>query len=75
VRSSGFALAAQGNSYDDEPDLIWDEPLLFTLREVRDEPDRCGFRLVRRVYQAFGYDEEKVPSEFDRKAGRLILPE
>lgn len=39
------------------------------------EPDRCGFRLVRRVYRAFGLRESDIPSEFDRRVGRLILPE
>jgi hypothetical protein len=75
VRSSGYVLSTEGRTYEEEADLIWDEPVVCSLDEVRDEPDRCGFRLVRRVYQAFGYDEEKVPSEFDRESGRLVLPE
>jgi hypothetical protein len=57
-----------------EPDLIW-EPLAFTFREIDESPDRCGFRLVRRVYQAFGFREDAMPRQYDRETGRLVLPE
>jgi hypothetical protein len=56
------------------PDLV-STPLRFTLAEVRDQPDRCGFRLVRRIYEAFGYGIDDIPPEFDQEAGRLVLPE
>ena len=49
--------------------------LRFTLGEVRDQPDRCGFRLVSRIYEAFGYGIHQIPPDFDHEAGRLILPE
>jgi hypothetical protein len=58
----------------EEPDLIW-EPEVFTFKEINEAPDRCGFRLVRRVYQAFGWREEDMPRQFDRETGKLILPE
>lgn len=58
----------------DEPDLFW-EPVVFAFQEIAESPDRCGFRLVRRVYQAFGLREEAMPKVFDRDSGRLILPE
>ena len=51
------------------------QPRVFRGREVCEEPDRCAFRLVREVYEAFGYHEDAMPPEFDRKAGRLVLPE
>lgn len=57
-----------------EPDLVW-EPLTFTFRQIDEAPDRCGFRLVRRVYQAFGLREDAMPGEYDRETGRLVLPE
>ena len=57
-----------------EPDLIW-EPLALTFREVDESPDRCGFRLVRRIYQAFGFREDAMPRQYDRETGRLVLPE
>ncbi len=50
-------------------------PLRLPLAEVRDHPDRCGFRLAGRIYEAFGYGIDDMPPEFDQEAGRLILPE
>lgn len=47
----------------------------FPADEFLANPDRCGFRLLRQVYQAFGIREEDMPKEFDRETGRLILPE
>jgi hypothetical protein len=61
-------------SWLEEPDLIW-EPVSFSFAEIVQAPDRCGFRLVRRVYQAFGFWESAMPSAYDRGSGRLILPE
>lgn len=58
----------------EEPDLIW-EPVRFGFAEIEQAPDRCGFRLVRRVYQAFGFRESAMPTVYDRESGRLILPE
>jgi hypothetical protein len=45
------------------------------MNEVRDHPDRCGFLLTSRVYEAFGFGLDQMPRELDQKAGRLILPE
>ncbi len=56
-------------------DLIPAKPLRFPLREVQDYPDRCGFRLVSRIYEAFGFGTDEMPREFDQKTGRLVLPE
>jgi hypothetical protein len=56
-------------------DLIWERPLEFKGNEVVNEPDWCGFRLIRRIYEAFGYFEDKIPLEFDRSKRRLIIPE
>jgi hypothetical protein len=67
-------LLAQPRSSSDR-DLILPNPLPFTVNEVRDHPDRCGFLLTSRVYEAFGFDPDQMPREFDPKAGRLILPE
>jgi len=58
----------------DEPDLVW-EPVVFQFREIDEHPDRCGFRLVRRVYQAFGFRESDMPREYDVETGKLLLPE
>jgi len=58
----------------EESDLIW-EPVAFPFGEIDEHPDRCGFRLVRRVYQAFGIRQADMPREYDPETGRLILPE
>jgi hypothetical protein len=58
-----------------EPDFILAQPMDFTLAEVRDQPDRCGFRMVSRIYETFGFRTSEMPAEFDRKAGRLVLLE
>lgn len=50
-------------------------PFRFPYREVREQPDHCGFRLVRQIYAEFGLREESVPREYDRETGRLVLPE
>lgn len=57
-----------------EPDLLWD-PEVLDFREIDETPDRCGFRLVRRVYQAYGLPETAIPRQFDRDTGKLLLPE
>lgn len=58
----------------DKDEIIAPEPLGLSLTEVEEAPDRCAFRLVRRIYEAFGLFEEEMPTEFDRDSGRLILP-
>lgn len=58
----------------EEPDLVW-EPVVFRFQEIDEHPDRCGFRLVRRVYQAFGFREADMPRQYDPDTGRLVLPE
>ncbi len=57
-----------------EDDLTSTNPLVFRFEELMNEPDRCGFRLIRRIYEAFGYREDELPREYDWQSGRLILP-
>lgn len=57
-----------------DEDLTWTKPLVFNYRELREAPDRCGFRLVRRAYEAFGLREKDMPPEYDHERGRLVLP-
>lgn len=61
--------------FSESDDLTLEPPLVFKADEIASEPDRCGVRLVERVYEAFGHRREAIPSEFDRRAGRLVLPE
>jgi hypothetical protein len=50
------------------------KPMVFSSQEVIDRPDRCAFRVVRRLYEAFGLSEDAIPHEYDREAGRLLFP-
>jgi hypothetical protein len=58
-----------------EKDLMWEEPMAFKPKEVLEKPDHCAFRLVRRVYEAFGFKEANIPCEYDRSLGRLVIPQ
>jgi Putative DNA-binding domain len=45
------------------PDFILDPPLAFPFEEVLKDPDRCAVRLVRLLYEAFGfYRQRELPS-------------
>jgi hypothetical protein len=61
--------------FTESRDLIWERPLAFSFKELDAEPDRCGYRFIQRIYEAFGFGREAIPKEFDRQTGRLILPE
>jgi len=62
-------------SFEDGDDLVLAKPLVFDRNEVIQEPDRCAYRLLEKVYQGFGYRENAIPREFDQSSGRLILRE
>ncbi|HYG63159.1 MAG TPA: ATP-binding protein [Thermoanaerobaculia bacterium] len=68
-------LASAPRVYQEDDFIL--EPLLhFKNRDVCEDPDSCGFRLVRRIYgDAFLFSLKDLPAEFDRKTGRLVLPE
>lgn len=68
-------LLDEGVRLTEGEDAVSERPLVFTAREFLEETDRCGFRLLRRVYQAFGLREDDIPRELDRRTGRLVLPE
>jgi hypothetical protein len=60
--------------YTESNDLVWEKPLVFRLQEIVDEPDWCAYRLaIRRTYEAFNYDEDEIPAEFDLDARRLVM--
>jgi hypothetical protein len=55
-------------------DLLLPDPLVFGWAEVKANPDRCGFRIVRQVYREFGYGDEAISIDlFDRRSGKLLL--
>ncbi len=58
----------------DADEIVFSEPLELTRKQVIEAPDRCAFRLVRRVYEAFGIAEENIPAEFNQESGKLALP-
>jgi len=55
-----------------ESNAVTAGPKPFSLAELRDEPDRCTYRLLRGIFAAFGYGEEQIPY-FDRRTGRFDL--
>ena len=47
--------------------------LVFTADDFRENPDRCGLRLVHYIYREFGFGNHAIPPEFDQTQGRLLL--
>jgi Putative DNA-binding domain len=58
-----------------EDDFVLAQPLVFRFEEIDSEPDRCGYRLVERVYEGFRIRREDIPKLFDAQSGRLVFPE
>jgi hypothetical protein len=56
--------------YEDGDDLTLTRAPMFGFGEIRDAPERCTFRLLRPVYEAFGLREDAIPMEFDPRTGR-----
>lgn len=54
-------------------DFTLARPLLFRFEEIEENPDRCGYRLVERIYEDFGIEREYIP--FFDKNGRFVLDE
>jgi hypothetical protein len=77
VDLSGWSLKPRGwaaeGSFREGNDFFLEEPIQFRREEIVEEPDRCAFRILRPLYQAFGFPEGAI-REFDRMKGRLVLP-
>lgn len=56
-------------------DLLETDPgqLTFSREEIEQRPDRCGFRLIRLIYEGFGFETDAIPGEFDQLEGILRL--
>ena len=54
-------------------DFILARPLLFTEDEFLERPGSCAVRLLLPVYESFGFREEEMPPELDRRTGALAL--
>lgn len=74
-RSGTINFSLRPKEFLEADDFLLEKPLVFSSREIVQEPDRCGARLLERVYEAFGYGREAFPPEFDQETGRLIFPE
>lgn len=70
--SADFAAATPKPLENDH--LLVEQPLVVRAQRLVEEPDRCAYMLMTRVYESFGYEERHLPSEFDRRTGRLDLP-
>jgi len=57
-----------------EEDALIPDPVVCSWEDLRVSPDRCAFRLVSRIYEAFGYFEDALPAEFSRETGQLTIP-
>ncbi len=57
-----------------DDDLVPDKPFRFDRDELINAPDRCGLRLVTRIYEGFGFDADAIPPEFDQGSGTLVIP-
>jgi Putative DNA-binding domain len=58
----------------DAADFLLDRPLVVPARDLFENPDAIGYRLVERVYEAFGLRRDQMPSFFDPVTRRLVLP-
>jgi len=73
IRSQVFWDFHEGLPFEGQ-DLLFPEPLVFKWPELRENPDRCAYRLLRLIYREFGYDEDALPRDlFDPRAGRFLL--
>jgi hypothetical protein len=57
-----------------ETSFITDPPLVIPFSELDASPDLCAYALIRHVYRAFEYEEDKIPREFDPTSGELRFP-
>src|SRR6185312_14495188 len=42
-------------------DFVLTKPLRFPFREIAEDSESCGYRLIERVYEAFGLRREDIP--------------
>lgn len=71
-----FWSADEAVTYEEADDIVSDRPLIFRVEEVLGKPDACAFRLVSRVYEAFGLRQDAIlPGVYDPVSGRLVLDE
>lgn len=69
-----WGLERRSATFAEGRDFLLQRPLELSFGEFADN-DRAAFRLMRQLYAAFGFSDTDIPREFDRKTGRLMLPE
>jgi len=67
-------LPKEAHFYEDGDDLTLTQPPVFTFGEIRESPERCTYRLMSLIYEAFGLREDAIPMEFDPRTGRPRVP-
>ncbi len=72
VSLTRFRLIPPAQFEDD--DFLLDRPLVVPAGDLLDNPDSIGYRLIERVYEAFGLRREQIPQVFDPVTRRLVLP-
>lgn len=65
-------LMHEARRYEQADDFLAN-PVVATWTELESAPDRCAVRLVRQVYESFGYAEEEIPREYDDAKGILAF--
>ena len=58
-----------------EDDFALDRVLIVPRTEVLENPDRIALRMFQELFDAFSLPDYDMPEQFDRKTGRLVLPE
>jgi len=72
--SIGFLHHANWKTCEEEDILVGPTgPIEVAARELVEKPDRVTYRLVREVYETFGYEEEKIPF-YRRDSGIFVFP-
>jgi hypothetical protein len=72
--SIGYQFPLSKPSEFNEEDHFFGKAVVVTYRELDAKPDRCAHALVRQVYRAFQYEEDKIPVEYNRESGQLTIP-
>ena len=68
-----FARPFMEDTFRHANDFTLAQPLFFRFEEIKANPDRCGYRLIELVYEAFGIERQYI--ELFDASGRLILSE
>lgn len=71
--SIAYRFRSELSLYDEGEDYVSEKVRLFPARELIESPDLCAYRLLVRLYEAFGFASEQMPRELDPERGRLVF--